>query len=106
MAASSSTAFKAKLIAYTLLPVILYCIPLERIREGDTLCLFHNLTGHDCYGCGMTRALFSMLHLDFAAAWNFNKLVVIVTPLLLYLYIKGIVGCIRRLSVKQDSGHQ
>ena len=45
----------------------------------------------------MTRALFSLLHLDFTAAWNYNRLVVIVAPLLLYLYVKEVARTIGEL---------
>ena len=51
----------------------------------------------DNQGCGMTRALFSLLHLDFTAAWNYNRLVIIVAPLLLYLYVKEVAKTIGEL---------
>lgn len=94
---SSSIIVKIKLACYLLLPVALYCIPLEKILHGHTICLFHNLFGTDCYGCGMTRALFSLLHLDFSAAWDYNRLVVITAPLLLYLYIREVAKTIKTL---------
>lgn len=97
MANSSSTSVKIRLACYLLLPVVLYCIPLEKVLHGHTICLFHNLFGTDCYGCGMTRALFSLLHFDFGAAWGYNRLVVIVAPLLLYLYIREVAKTIKTL---------
>ncbi len=96
-AVSSSTNAKIEIVALAIFPILLYCIPLEWVLEGDTLCLYHNMTGHDCYGCGMTRALFSLLHFDFHAAWTFNRLVVVVAPLLTYLYIKEVIRCLRLL---------
>lgn len=63
---------------------------MERILHGRSVCLFRNLFGTECYGCGMTRALFSLLHLDFAGAWHYHRMVFIVAPLLCYLYIKEI----------------
>lgn len=92
---SSSTNADFRLCCCLALPVVLYGIPLEWItRGGCTICLFHNIFGRECYGCGMTRALFSLLHLDFSAAWGYNKLGVIVAPLLLYLYVKELVKTI------------
>ena len=38
-------------------------------------CLFYRLFGIICPGCGMTRALFSCLRLDFAAAWRYHPMV-------------------------------
>lgn len=88
---SSSTNAKIRLFCLLALPAALYCIPGSWITDGHPVCLFHNLFGRDCYGCGMTRALFSLLHLDPGSAWGYNRLVVIVAPLLLYLYVKEVV---------------
>lgn len=45
----------------------------------------------------MTRAFFSLLHGDFAAAWDYNHWVVIVAPLLLWLYIEALKKTIGEL---------
>ena len=45
-------------------------------------CLFSALTGHDCWGCGITHAVVAALHGDFADAWQHNRLFVLVLPLL------------------------
>ena len=45
-------------------------------------CLFHKLTGLNCPGCGATRALHALLHLDFATAVHDNALLVGALPLL------------------------
>jgi hypothetical protein len=39
-------------------------------------CLFRALTGFYCPGCGMTRALHALLHLDLGTALRMNPLVV------------------------------
>jgi hypothetical protein len=49
-------------------------------------CLFHSLTGLYCPGCGMTRALFQLIHGHFIAAIHYNIFIVITTPLLAYVY--------------------
>ena len=96
-AASSSISAKIQFAACLLLPVVLYMIPTEWIMQGHSICLFRNLFGSQCYGCGMTRAIFSLLHADFQAAWEYNRLVVIVAPLLFYLYIKKVIFSIKAL---------
>lgn len=40
-------------------------------------CIFHDLTGFYCPGCGITRMLFSILKLDFYQAFRYNPLVFI-----------------------------
>src|SRR5277367_6162795 len=40
------------------------------------VCQFHRLTGLNCPGCGMTRALYALLHGDFITALHDNALFV------------------------------
>lgn len=39
---------------------------------GLPTCAFWRLTGHPCPGCGMTRALTALSHLDLLRAWQFH----------------------------------
>jgi hypothetical protein len=77
---------KVSLIA--LLPVILRLLPLEWISNQHSICLFKNITGHECWGCGMTRAVLSAIHFRFTDAWAYNKLVIIVLPILAWIWVK------------------
>ncbi len=43
------------------------------------------LTGFECPGCGSQRAIHSLLHLDIAAAFRFNALLVLSLPLVALL---------------------
>lgn len=88
---------KIRLAGYVALPILLYCIPRSWIFDGHTVCLIHNFFGKECPGCGMTRAMFSLMHFDFAAAWSYNRIVFIVAPLLLYLYLKEVYKTIGEL---------
>jgi hypothetical protein len=45
-------------------------------------CLFHELTGLYCPGCGSTRAIYCLLHGEFLDALRDNALVVLALPLL------------------------
>src|SRR5450432_3916920 len=40
-------------------------------------CQFHRLTGLNCPGCGMTRALYALLHGEFSVALRDNALFVV-----------------------------
>lgn len=93
----SSTSVRIRLACYLAFPVVLFWIPTEWIFRGHPVCLFRNLFGTECPGCGMTRALFSLLHFDFGAAWGYNRMVFVVAPLLLYLYLKEVAKTIGEL---------
>lgn len=51
-------------------------ISLSGIRLAGLLppCLFRQITGLHCPGCGGTRMVESLLHGDVAAAWSYNPL--------------------------------
>ena len=72
-------------------PLVLIILPADIFDHGPTICISKLLTDVDCPGCGITRATQHALHLDFANAWNYNKLFVVVTPLLIWLYITEVV---------------
>ena len=71
-----------------LIPVALYFVPVEWLNSQHSVCLFRNLTGKECYGCGMTRAIVSAIHFQFENAYSYNKLFLIVLPLLVYIWGK------------------
>jgi hypothetical protein len=78
-------------IGVLILPMILYLIPLEWIRHQHSICIFKNIIGFECYGCGMFRAILSALHLQIKTAFMYNKLVGIILPLLGYIWAKTII---------------
>lgn len=51
-------------------------------------CIFYHLTGYYCPGCGMTRALNSLLHFNLKEAFLFNLLPFMLMPLFVILYIQ------------------
>lgn len=78
-------------VVVALAPLCVYIIPKWWLfDESHTLCLFHNLMGQDCWGCGMTRALVSVAYLDFYGAWHYNRAVIVVAPLLVWLWGKWV----------------
>jgi hypothetical protein len=78
-------------VGILLVPVVLYLIPLEWIQSQHSVCLYKNITGNECIGCGMTRAILSAIHFQFENAYYFNKLVIIVCPLLIYIWSKSLI---------------
>lgn len=67
-----------------LLLLFLYNLPLE---TNYSLCLYKNITGKECFNCGMTRAFLSILHLQFNQALDYNWRVVIVFPYTVIIYL-------------------
>ncbi|MDR1725377.1 MAG: DUF2752 domain-containing protein [Bacteroidales bacterium] len=80
---------------FLLLPFFLWLIPVEWLNEQHSLCLFRNIFGIKCFGCGITRAVLSVLHFDFKTAFDYNKLIVIVFPLLLFVWIRLLRICFK-----------
>jgi hypothetical protein len=53
----------------------------------EIICPSRKLFGIFCSACGITRAAYNLLHLNFAAAFNFNQFFVVSLPLYLYIYV-------------------
>lgn len=51
-------------------------VGLHGADVGAVLCPFRTLTGHDCPGCGSTRAIAALAKGDIAGAVNYNALAV------------------------------
>jgi hypothetical protein len=69
-------------------PLVLFFLPADFFdRSAVDMCLSKVLFHRECMGCGMTRAVMHFIHLDFKIAWAYNKLVVLVIPFLIYLWI-------------------
>jgi len=58
------------------------------LLHASPSCLISMLLEDQCWGCGMTRASIALLHGDVAAAWGFNKLSIVVLPVLFFLYVR------------------
>lgn len=69
------------------MPFVLWLMPASFFDEGQSLCLSVLLFKKECYGCGITRAVQHFIHFDFATAWKFNKLVVLVVPILFFVWL-------------------
>ena len=83
---------KARILIFILFNILLitllYNIPINS-KDVNTICIYKNITGKDCWNCGMTRAFLSILHLDFYTAYQFNNKVIIVFPLIVGNYLYG-----------------
>lgn len=64
------------------IPLALAILPIDTLQRFPDVCLWRRVFGFECWGCGMTRAIASVLKGELAAAIAFNWRVVIVFPLL------------------------
>ena len=75
----------AALLWATLAAGAVYLYLFEPGKSGFfPACPFRMLTGFNCPGCGSTRGLHRLLHGDVVAAFEFNPLLIISLPFLLY----------------------
>jgi len=58
-------------------------------------CPFRTLTGFTCPGCGSTRGLHRLLHGDIVSAFEFNPLMVLLLPFLLYALVRYTAAAVR-----------
>ena len=85
-----------------LLVLILSYYAINRRFGIGIPCVFYELTGYKCPGCGMTRAVFSIIEGNFKAAFSYNKTIILVVPFLFgYVFYKSYLYlCNREMSKK------
>ena len=65
-------------------------------RTGIAIpCIFHLVTGLKCPGCGVTRMCVALMHLDFRSAYEYNQMIFLLSPVLLFIYLTCVIGYIR-----------
>lgn len=82
--------------------VLLYLFIDAGWREVFPKCPFYVFTSLYCPGCGSQRALSSLLHADFIQAANFNLLLVLSLPLILYSALISLLNSFRKNQLKQQ----
>lgn len=58
-------------------------------------CIFNLITGYECPGCGVTRMCMAIMRLDFKAAYNYNKMLFLLSPALIYVFASQIYRYVR-----------
>lgn len=73
---------------------LLFIIAVELLVKfsHNSICLWKLLTGHECWGCGITRAFDALFHLRFHQAFEFNHFIIVIAPLMLLLWVKLILS--------------
>ncbi len=89
---------KGMLVVYVLVPISIFLLPINFFDSNSTIvCLSRLLLDTECWGCGLTRSVMHALHGDFAGAWNYNKLIILVLPLLIAVWAKNLWKILQRL---------
>jgi len=69
--------------------------PVTWLERMPSVCLYWNLLGIHCPGCGMTRAMSALLHADFNRALGYNLLVVVIFPVLAGILLYDTANCLK-----------
>ncbi len=77
-----------KFIIWLGIPFLLLFLPIDFFDSGNSICPSQLILNKECPGCGITRSVQHAIHFDFKTSWNYNKLVVIVLPVLVFIWIK------------------
>tara|TARA_B110000438_G_scaffold57831_1_gene57836 strand:+ start:851 stop:1135 length:285 start_codon:yes stop_codon:yes gene_type:complete len=68
--------------------LILFSVFILLNQFEITLCLYKNITGDNCYGCGTTRALISIFQFQIEDAINLNWRILVIVPILAIASLK------------------
>lgn len=82
-------------------PIVLLLLPADFFDYGQSICLSQLLLKKDCIGCGITRAIQHFIHFDFIQAWKFNKLVVIVFPVLVLFWLHQLFKTVKAIKIER-----
>lgn len=83
------------LAAFALLAGVWALFPENFVFGSTSVCLHFTLSGIQCPFCGLSRAGYSILHLNFLTAWQLNPLIY----LILWLYILEWILLTRNIAV-------
>lgn len=62
--------------------VLFVCKYLYEVYDLGFDCIINKITGLYCSGCGMTRAVYSLIRLDFYQAFRYNALSIVLLPII------------------------
>lgn len=80
---------------YVLVFALLLILPLQ-FFEQRSFCIYYYFFGVRCPGCGGTRAIVNLLRGNWLRAWEYNRLAVVIFPILLAIVGHDIYCIIRR----------
>lgn len=94
--------FRFLRIFFYILSFIYLLISSVKEEYSFIFCPLKGLFNYDCYLCGMTRAFISIFHLNFIKALEYNLLVIVFYPLLVFLALQDTYVIIKELITKKE----
>lgn len=82
---------KTKLLFLLLIPILIWFIDYNANEEVFSFCLFKNLFGIRCFGCGFLRGISALLHLKIGKIIELNLLNFFTIPIVILIYIKTLL---------------
>jgi len=86
-----------KLLVLIAIPIVLLILPADFFDNGQSICLSKVLLDRECPGCGTTRAIQHLIHLDFKQAWEFNKLSFIILIVCVFIWVNWVRVTLKKL---------
>lgn len=69
-----------------LLLILYFAVAYSLMNHYDITCVFIEVFGIPCPGCGMTRAFLSLLKLDFYHAFKYNVVIFFMPYVFIYVF--------------------
>lgn len=83
-----------------IVPFILWLLPANFFDTGQSICISKLLMDRDCPGCGLTRAVQHAMHGEFILAFGFNKVIIVLMPLFVFIYLRLVRDTIRGVKTR------
>lgn len=80
-----------------LFPLLMLLLPAGYFDEGEAFCPSKRFFDVECLGCGMTRAVMHLIHLDVDSALYYNPGSFLVAPAIAFFWVKWAREAILRL---------
>lgn len=89
------------LLLIVIVSIILLILPSNFFDSGKSICISVLLFNRECFGCGMTRAIQHLIHLEFKQAYGYNRLSFLAFPLIVYLIIEEFIKLFKEIYNKK-----
>lgn len=86
-------------ILLLLTPIVLWLLPADFFDNGQSICISKVFFNVECLGCGMTRAVMHLHHLELEDAIFYNQGSAVIYPALIVIWVMWVVKAARELGI-------